>query len=589
MTNACSTVPLAKRFFGVLAVMFSAAIFCYAAETPRTGVSVDFSHGPLAVSSDGHNLVHADGTPFVYIGCTGWELFARLTKEDAEKYLENRRQKGFTAIQCVIIAEYEDNKTPNRYNQLPLVDKDPTKPNEEYFTHVDRVIDKGAEKGLCMVVLPTWGGWVVPRPADLTNGYGKIFTTEDQCYGYGHFLGDRYKNRKNIIWCLGGDRQAVNDFIAVEKFDSRPFWRAMAEGIADGTNGANGRDGQADYSTTCMTFHEYVLSTNYFGNDVWLDLNMWGSYLLRQDDPRAYNEADSAWNIPKPLPNLNGEPAYEDHPINMNPSNGYFNDFDVRQIAYWSILAGASGHTYGCHAIWQFYSPDKTAIAAPLHYWNESLDLPGAWDMMHLRNLLESRPILERAPDKTLVSAGQETGPGHIVTARGEDFLFAYVPTGKTFSIQMGKISGAKTKAWWFNPRTGESQDLGELDNNGAREFDPPGEPGRGSNDWVLVLDDAAKQYAAPGSEYFAGNKVSATPICVKQRDNVNLAMQFRSGVTFGAIGRLVDKGAIRHMQITDSRGATVAGIPKHSRGMYIAKITFVDGSSAAGTMVLLK
>ena len=68
---------------------------------------------------------------------------------------------------------------------------------------------------------------------------GKEPVSVDQCYSYGGFLGDRDKSRKNILWCLGGDRQAVNDFIAVEKFDSRPLWRAMAEGIADGVKEFN--------------------------------------------------------------------------------------------------------------------------------------------------------------------------------------------------------------------------------------------------------------------------------------------------------------------------------------------------------------
>ena len=72
-----------------------------------------------------------------------------------------------------------------------------------------------------------------------------------------------------------------------------------------------------------------------------------------------------------------------------------------------------------------------------------------------------------------------------------------YVPVGRAFSVRMEKISGAKVKAWWFNPRDGKASLIGEFANGGEREFEPPE---RGEQlDWVLVLDDAGKGFGAPG------------------------------------------------------------------------------------------
>ena len=62
----------------------------------------------------------------------------------------------------------------------------------------------------------------------------------------------------------------------------------------------------------------------------------------------------------------------------------------------------------------------------------------------------------------------------------------------------MGRISGAAVKASWYNPRTGTSEAAGTFDNTGEREFVPPSE-GFGS-DWVLVLDDAARDFPPPGA-----------------------------------------------------------------------------------------
>jgi hypothetical protein len=81
----------------------------------------------------------------------------------------------------------------------------------------------------------------------------------------------------------------------------------------------------------------------------------------------------------------------------------------------------------------------------------------------------------------------------------GDGYLFVYLPTGKKVSIQLETISGNEVKGWWFNPRTGEASEIGTFLNSGIKEFTPPGKRGRG-NDWVLVLDDASKDFPPPGS-----------------------------------------------------------------------------------------
>ena len=96
-----------------LAVAFSAlAAFVVigpgcAPKKPAAGPSVDFGRGGLKVSENRRFLVHADGSPFFYMGDTAWELFHRLNREEAEKYLENRRRKRFTVIQAVALAELD--------------------------------------------------------------------------------------------------------------------------------------------------------------------------------------------------------------------------------------------------------------------------------------------------------------------------------------------------------------------------------------------------------------------------------------------------------------------------------------------------
>ena len=75
---------------------------------------------------------------------------------------------------------------------------------------------------------------------------------------------------------------------------------------------------------------------------------------------------------------------------------------------------------------------------------------------------------------------------------------FLNIITGREFTIQMGKISGENVNAWWYDTRTGEAYKIGEYENKGSIRFDPPGVKYNG-NDWVLVLDNAAKMFGKPG------------------------------------------------------------------------------------------
>jgi hypothetical protein len=127
--------------------------------------------------------------------------------------------------------------------------------------------------------------------------------------------------------------------------------------------------------------------------------------------------------------------------------------------------------------------------------------------MQYGRRLMESRPFLTRVPDDSVIvpnkitTAMPGTGTRHFAATRDESGSYAmvYAPIGRSFKVRMNKISGAQVKAWWYNPRDGKATAAGEFANTGEHEFVPPN-PGE-ALDWILVLDDAAKNFPAPGSK----------------------------------------------------------------------------------------
>ena len=450
------------------------------------------ARAPTKVSGNGRFLLDKDGKPFFYLADTAWELFHRLNRDEADCYLRNRAAKGFTVIQAVAIAEFDGHTKPNAYGHVPLTDLDPTRPavkdgpDNDYWDHVDFIVDRANSLGLTVGFLPTWGRYWHDNVKD-----GKPLFSPKSAEAYGEWLGRRYK-RKALIWILGGDRRIDND-------EQREIIRAMARGLHEGDGGSH-----------LTTFHPPggAGSARWFHDDAWLDFNMRQNghtteFTGRYDATRADYDRRPA----KPV--LDGEPIYEDHPISFNAKQfGHSISSDVRRPLYWDLFSGACGHTYGHHSVWQMWQPGRDPINDPLIPWQEALEQPGAGQMGHARRLLESRPILTRIPDNTIVVtdrvATSVPGAGRyrFVATRDEagTFAFVYAPIGRAFSVRMDVIKGPRVKAWWYDPRIGRPAPIGEFLNIGVRRFEPPS-PGE-TNDWVLVLDDASRGYPPPGQPW---------------------------------------------------------------------------------------
>ena len=118
-------------------------------------------------------------------------------------YLKERARQGFNVVQAVVLSEFGGLTVPNFYGKFPLMkndsgDYDPTLPDlggdYSYWDHVDFVVAEARKLGLYIGILPTWGdkfnkGW----------GVGPDIFTPENAYIYGKFVGERYKDCKNII------------------------------------------------------------------------------------------------------------------------------------------------------------------------------------------------------------------------------------------------------------------------------------------------------------------------------------------------------------------------------------------------------
>jgi hypothetical protein len=424
------------------------------------------STAPLKISADQRYIVHQNDQPFFWLGDTAWELFHRANKEEADLYLKNRAAKGFTVIQAVVLAELEGLNVPNSLGEKPLHDNDPTRPNEAYFKHVDYIINKANKLGMFVGLLPTWGD-----KFNKSWGVGPEVFTRENAFKFGQYLGKRYKN-KAIIWILGGDRNPADE-------EDLAIIRGMAAGIREEVG-----------SRQLITMHPQgdSNSATWFHNDDWLDFNMYQSGHGQKDNPN-YQVTKKLYGLSPVKPALDGEPAYEDHPINWKPEEGWFDEFDSRRAGYWSVLAGACGHTYGNHNIWQMWLPGRDPISKARTPWTEALDYPGAFQAGYMKSFFESFDWQKIVPNQKIIVHGP-TGSGKELTAAvasDGSFLLAYTPYGSSFTLDLKELNGEQITISWFNPSIGETILSGSKKKPDRMDFDPPSDEKRG-NDWVLVV-----------------------------------------------------------------------------------------------------
>src|SRR5688500_5247864 len=120
----------------------------------------------LKIADNKRFFIDSDGKPFFWLGDTGWLLFAKLNREEATLYLEDRKQKGFNVIQVMVLHTlgaanvYGDSALVNKNVATPLVTTGANFSDTlayDYWDHVDFIIDQAEQRGLYMALVPVWG------------------------------------------------------------------------------------------------------------------------------------------------------------------------------------------------------------------------------------------------------------------------------------------------------------------------------------------------------------------------------------------------------------------------------------------------
>jgi len=382
---------------------------------------------PLKISSNSRYLVDQDNAPFRVQSDAGWLISTRTSGSDVDTYLTDRKQRGFNTfvLMNIVNTGYMGSEPPNRNGDPPFSKPgDFSTPNEAYFAYIDSIIDKAAAQGMLVLFFYTYLGY---HGED--QGWWSIVNnssnTQAVCQAWGQWLGNRYKNKANIVWMVGGDFSPPAD-AATPSGEGRTRVHKILEGIraagAKQLAGAQWFD-PADLATDQAGFTHGVDPTT-------SDLNINTFYGMGTgNDGFPYRTADAGWKFASPvLPTLLFEPSYEGE---ANIPQVSAAREATRTYQWWSTLSGSvAGQCWGSHGVWPFPSG-----------WQANLNSPGAGDVAVMFKLFQSFAWYTLAPSGTaagyygrnIVASGQGSGNSYIAasgTTTGNMIIAFVPPTG---------------------------------------------------------------------------------------------------------------------------------------------------------------
>lgn len=442
-----------------------------------TGENPFKKNGWLKISSNSRHLSFNDGSPFFYLGDTAWEIGWKSTSEELINYLEDRKKKGFTAIQFVPMSHQRlyEYGVRNQEGAEFFLNSDFNYLNPDYFSYIDEIVHEINSRGMVAVIVPLWAGMNRLHFDDRWRDY---YLSDEQSLRIAEYMASRYAGDE-VIWVVGGDN-------VYDTEERKKFWSEFGRTIKEASGGRQ-----------LVTVHPsgWNASFDFFSSDNdWLDFHMYqSSHIARAD--YTIQAAREGYNLDPVTPVLNGEAVYEDI-FNRLWEPGDTTEVEssrikpehVRQAGYESILSGAYvGFTYGGNGIWQWHKEELPGTHFPRYEVMEALSFEGAGDMIILKEIMESHNWYDFEPGQELVLKSESRD--EVEASYSNQFLVSYLATGTssvTYQLQQDKLIDSYK---FISPETGDIKMLATDVYKRSIQVQPPD-----TMDWVFVAQLKEKE-----------------------------------------------------------------------------------------------
>lgn len=314
----------------ILTLLWTSLGFAQSATIPITvSVSATPHAYPLKISANRRYLVDQNNIPFLIVGDDPQTMVPQISTADAARFMEDRAAHGYNSLWIDVLnagpyhpwtredgATYDGIAPFKGYlpggNDTPHYDL--SNPNEAYFARVDEMLNLAATYGMTVFLDPVeTGQWI---PTLINNG-------PSACFGYGHYLGRRYKHFNNIVWLNGNDFDHWND----------PKQDEVVLAVARGIKSAAPEQMQ--------TVELNVYSSSSSDDPAWAQLvSINGTYTYFP----TYLQMWHSYNYALVMPTFLLEGHYD---LADNWPEEYGTPSVLRRQAYWAMLSGGKGQFYG--------------------------------------------------------------------------------------------------------------------------------------------------------------------------------------------------------------------------------------------------
>jgi hypothetical protein len=412
-----------------------------------------YQHGFLKVNADKRSLVHADDTPFLWMGDTGWHTLRMSTAEEWKKYIDNRVDKGFTATQVHVMSSSE--VVHNVAGEMPFEND---APNPAFWKNLEEKIEYANQNGMVVYIV---GLGVSGKGAYLAAMNSQRFARYITGTLAGNFvifspsMDARYDERNDELGTFLDEADDLHlisqhvgtNFPAAEEYHSKEY--------LDFTSLQTGHHrGNIDRAYDAARAWSLLLWNK---NPVKLVIDTEGMY-----DGRGNNEGDN-WR-----------------------------EKDVRKIGWLSWLSGALGYTYGGGkgpdkligskgGVW-LLNKDKDSY----DYWEKAMEWNSAHQMSYMKKFFQSIGWWRLQPAAELIVNQASDSATRMAAAKSfeGDLLVAYLPDNSHIELDISSLTPG-LHGTWFSPVSGDVFPAKEeLNKDRCKIFRRPRE-----GDWVLLLN----------------------------------------------------------------------------------------------------
>ena len=391
--------------------------------------------GPLKAGPTNRYLVDQNNKPFFFTADTCWTCLTRLSVADAKQYIDLRKAQGFNVMMTNIVAF---SRTASGPHGTPFTNGNMSQPIESYFQAIDQIVDYAATQNMVVYIGTLWTG-------DNGGKYGGSLPSNSEFESYGSYLGNRYKNKNNIVWFVGGDDTPGRNFSQIS---------AMANKL------------KAASPNQLISYHSDSKYSAASGQG-WLGFN---SFQWNSNSP-PYSYADVrevlGWGN---KPAFDMEPSYE--PKACCGGDQDTSEQENRRSGWWAALSGAMGIAYGGpEGAWNMGAASGNKIDT------NAINRNGARHSGNIQKILSplNWHLLQPDWNNETVTGGRGSygSTNYVAAGRASDgsLIVAYTPQGTTLTVNLSKLSGSAL-AQWYDVTTGNPIGSAEtVSNSGTKTF----------------------------------------------------------------------------------------------------------------------